>query len=133
MRIYGDSVILIYYFEGTPPFKARATSRLTALWAGGDVLVNSDLVRLECRMLPIRLGDSVRLADYDNLFVQPNVTLVPMTSAVFDRATEIRAIHNFKVGDSLHLAAAVEGGCDHFLTNDARLSAFTGIPVELLP
>jgi predicted nucleic acid-binding protein len=133
MQVYSDSVILIYYFEGAPSFKARATGRLGAIWTAGDMLAVSDLVRLECRMLPIRLGDAVRLGDYDNLFTQPNVTLVPMTTAVFDRATVIRAIHNFKTVDALHLAAAVEAGCDRFLTNYSRLSAFTDIPVEVLP
>lgn len=133
MRVYSDSVILIYYFEGTPSFKARATAHLGALWTAGDILAVSDLVRLECRMLPVRLADAVRLADYDNLFAQPNVTLVPITTAVFDRATVIRATHNFKTVDSLHLAAAAESGCDRFLTNDSRLSAFTDIPVEVLP
>jgi predicted nucleic acid-binding protein len=133
MRVYSDSVILIYYFEGAPSFKARATACLGTMWSAGDTLVVSDLVRLECRMLPIRLGDAVRLADYDNLFAQPNVTLVPITSAVFDRATLIRATHNFKLADSLHLAAAAEAGCDRFLTNDNRLSTFTDIPVEVLP
>ncbi len=34
MRIYGDSGISIYYLEGAPSFKARATARLTALWGG---------------------------------------------------------------------------------------------------
>ena len=133
MRVYGDSVISIYYFEGAPPFKARAAARLTTLWGSGGLLVISDLVRLECRMLPIRLADVVRLADYDRLFAQPNVALVPITAAVFDRATHIRAFHNFKLADCLHLAAAVESRCDRFLTNDARLAAFTGIPVEVLP
>lgn len=132
MRIYCDSVILIYYFESTSPFKARAAARLTALWAA-DILAISDLVRLECRMQPIRLGDAAQLADYDNLFSQPNVERVPITTAVFDRATVIRATYNFKLADSLHLAAAVEAGCDRFLTNDSRLSAFTDIAVEVLP
>jgi predicted nucleic acid-binding protein len=133
MRVYCDSVVLIYYFEGTPPFNTRATTRLAALWAAGDLLASSDMVRLECRMHPIRFGDTVRLAEYDNLFTQPNVELVPITTAVFDRATVIRATHNFKLADSLHLAAAVESGCDSFLTNDTRLSLFTDIPVEVLP
>jgi predicted nucleic acid-binding protein len=61
------------------------------------------------------------------------VQIVPITTAVFDRATLIRAAHNFKLGDSLHLAAATEAHCDRFLTNDARLAAFTAIPVEVLP
>jgi predicted nucleic acid-binding protein len=106
MRIYCDSVILIYYFEGTPVFKTRATSRLAAMWVAGDILATSDLVRLECRRQPIRLGNAVQLAEYDNLFVQPNVEIVPITTAVFDRATLIRATRNFKLADSLHLAAA---------------------------
>jgi len=66
MRVYSDRVILIYYFEGAPSFKARATACLGALWTAGDTLAVSDLVRLECRMLPIRLSDAVRLGDYDN-------------------------------------------------------------------
>lgn len=133
MRLYIDSVILIYYFEGAPSYKARATARLGTLWTAGGTLAVSDLVRLECRMLPIRLADTIRLAEYDSVFAQPNVTLVPITSAVFDRATVIRAMHNFKTADARHLAAAVESGCDRFLTNDARLSAFPDIPVEVLP
>jgi len=35
--------------------------------------------------------------------------------------------------DSIHLAAAIEFGCDRFLTNDARLSNFPEIAVEILP
>jgi predicted nucleic acid-binding protein len=133
MRIYCDSVILIYYFEGTPVFKTRATSRLAAMGVAGDILAISDLVRLECRMQPIRLGNAVQLAEYDSLFVQPNVELVPINTAVFDRATQIRATHNFKLADALHLAAAVEAGCTSFLTNDHRLAGFPDITVDVLP
>ena len=81
----------------------------------------------------IGLGDTARLAEFDNLFTQPNVQVVPITTAVFDRATHVRATTVFKLADSLHLAAAVEAGCDRFLTNDTRLSGFTDIPVEVLP
>ncbi len=133
MRIYCDSVILIYYLEGASTFRTRATTRLNALWAAGDVVAVSDLVRLECRMLPIRLADAARVAQFDTLFLQPNFELVPITAAVFDRATLIRAAHNFRLADSLHLAAAVIAGCDRFLTNDTRLATFTDIVVEVLP
>jgi predicted nucleic acid-binding protein len=133
MLVYGDSVILIYYLEGAPAFKARASARLTALWSAGDILAVSDVVRLECRTLPIRLGDLTTLAEYDSLFAQRTVQLIPMTTAVFDQATLIRAAHNFKLGDALHLAAAAESGCDRFLTNDTHLSGFSDIPVEVLP
>lgn len=133
MLIYCDSVILIYFFDHTGPFHGRAVARLSALRTAGDLVADSDLTRLECRMKPIRLGNASALPLFDGFFAQPDVRLVPITTAVFDRATVIRAIHNFKTVDALHLAAAVEAGCDRFLTNDARLSAFTDIPVEVLP
>ena len=78
-------------------------------------------------------GDTGRLVLYDAFFVRPDVRILPISPAVFDRATLIRAAHGFKLGDSLHLAAAAEAGCDRFLTNDTRLSAFTDITVEVLP
>jgi predicted nucleic acid-binding protein len=133
MLIYCDSMILMYFIDHTGPFNVRASNRLTTLWAAGDRIAVSHLVRLECRVQPIRNGDAARLAFYDAFFSRPDVDVVPITSAVFDRATVIRAAHKFQLGDSLHLAAAVEGGCDRFLTNDARLAAFTAIPVEVLP
>ena len=133
MLIYCDSVILMYFFDHTGAFHARAATRLAALRTAGDAIAVSDLTRLECRVKPIKLGDTAKLAIYDGFFAQPDVQLVPITTAVFDRATRVRADHNFKLGDSLHLAAASEAGCDRFLTNDTRLNRFPDITVEVLP
>ena len=131
MLIYCDSMILIYLLDTVGPFNVRAVARMAAMRGAGDTVGFSDLTRLECRIKPLKLGARKALADLDAFFVEPDVQLVPITTAVFDRATIIRATHNFKLGDSLHLAAAAESGCDRFLTNDTRLSAFTGIPVEV--
>ena len=90
-------------------------------------------MRLEYRVKPLKTGDTVKLTLFDTFCMRPDVQVVPITTAVFDRATLIRATHNFKLADSLHLAAAVEAGCDRFLTNDTRLSGFIDIPVEVLP
>lgn len=98
-----------------------------------DEVVVSDLVRMECRVGPLRSGDALRLAKFDGFFARPDVRIAPMTPAVFDRATEIRARHGFKTPDSIHLAAAVESGCDCFLTHDSRLSTFPDLVVEILP
>ena len=133
MRIYLDSCIPIYFYDHTGPFQVRAANRLTALVAASDRIAVSDLVRLECRVKPLMNRDAAKLAVYDAFFARPDVGIVPIATAAFDRATSIRAAHGFKLGDSLHLAAAVEARCDRFLTNDARLSAFTGVPVEVLP
>lgn len=133
MRIYLDSVILIYLIDHTGPFHQRAVARLAALLAAGDRIAVSDLSRPECRVKPIKNGDQVKLAELDAFFARPEVQVVPIATAAFDRATHVRATHNFQLADSLHLAAAVEAGCGRFLTNDARLASFTDIAVEVLP
>ena len=133
MLISCDSVILIYYFDHSGPFNVRATTRLAALAANGDHIAISELVRLEYRVKPLKNNDSVKLTLFDAFCVRPDVQLAPLAKAEFERATVVRAAHNFRLGDSLHLAAAVEAGCDLFLTNDSRLSSFSDIPVEVLP
>ena len=133
MLDYLDSVILIYYYDHVGSFQIRASRWIASFLAAKDTLAVSDLVRMECRVGPLRSSNSARLATFDGFFASPQVRKVPLTSTVFDRAAEIRAHHGFKTPDSIHLAAAVESGCDRFLTHDARLSRFTGINVEILP
>jgi predicted nucleic acid-binding protein len=131
--IYCDSVIIIYFFDHTGTFNVRASNQLATLAAAGDRIAISDLVRLEYRVKPLGAGDTTKLTLFDTFCAQPDVQVVPITTAVFDRAIRIRAAHKFRLGDSLHLAAAAEAGCDRFLTNGTRLAAFTDIPVEVLP
>jgi predicted nucleic acid-binding protein len=133
MLIYCDTMILVYYFDHTGPFNVRAMNRLAVLATAGDQIAVSDLVRLECRVKHVQTSNQAKLAVFDAFFAHPDVRVVPITTAVFDRATMIRAMHQYKLGDSLHLAAAVEASCNRFLTNDARLSAFPDITVEVLP
>src|SRR5262249_16710786 len=101
--------------------------------AGGDLLAVSDLTWLECRIKPLRLGNAALLTDFENFLTAPDVTRLALPTSVFERATLIRAQFNYKLGDSLHLASAFEGGCQHFLNNDRRLNAFPDLTVEILP
>jgi uncharacterized protein len=133
MLVYLDAVICIYAVEGTPSFQTRAKARLAVMRTAGDQPAISDLTWLECRVKPIRLGDPLGLADMEAFLNASDVIRTPMPFAVYERACRIRAIHNFKLADSLHLAAAAESGCGTFLTNDRRLSSFLDIPVEVLP
>ena len=133
MLTYFDSVIVIYLIDHTGTFQARATKRLASSMALGDQFAVSDLTRLECRVRPIALGDQIKLAGFDAFFARPDIQRVSLTTAVYDKATIVRATCNFKLGDSLHLAAAIEAGCDRFLTNDHRLSKCTDIAIEVLP
>lgn len=133
MLDYIDSAILIYYYDHVGPHQTRASRWIASFLAAGDIFAVSDLVRMECRVMPLRSGDSASMAAFDRFFSDPGVRTIPVTAAIFDRAAEIRAHYGFKTPDSIHLAIAVESGCDRFLTNDLRLTRFTGIAVEILP
>ena len=133
MRIYLDTNVIIYFIQKSPIWGPRAAARLAALHAAGDSPVVSDLTRMECRVKPMQTGDNVLLADFDAFFTVPGLEVVGLTAAVCDRATLLRAAHNFKTADALQLGAAIVHGCHRFLTNDTRLSACTGIAIEVLP
>lgn len=132
MLIYLDSVICIYAVEGAPALQAAANARLAAIHAAGDQPAISDLTWLECRVKPIRTGDAATLANMEAFLTASGIVRVTLPTAVFERACQIRALHNYKLADALHLAAAIQGGCGLFLTNDYRLSAFPDLPVEVL-
>lgn len=133
MLVYLDSAIVIDAVEGAASFQARARAQLAALIDSGARVAISDLVCLECRIKPIQLGDTRLLADFETFFTDSDVIWLPMPSSVYERAARIRALHKFQLGDSLHLAAAVEHGCQTFLTNDTRLARFPDLAVEILP
>ncbi|HEX5271378.1 MAG TPA: type II toxin-antitoxin system VapC family toxin [Gemmataceae bacterium] len=130
--VFLDTAPVIYFVEAHPDWGPKAAARLTALQAAGEVLAVSDLVRMECLVKPLKAGDTALVADFGTFFTSPGVSVLPVTAAVCDRAALIRAAHNFKPLDSLHLAAAVVHGCTRFLTNDTRLGRFPDIPVDVL-
>lgn len=133
MIVFLDTNIVIYFVELPAGFGPRARRHLANRHAGGDTFAVSDLVRLECRVLPIRNNDQPLLSKYDQFFNSSDLRLLPLTSTVCERATTIRAALNFGLADSIQLAAAIVHGCDRFLTADARLQRCTDIPVDLLP
>ena len=128
-RIYLDSAPVIYSVERVAPWYQAVDAKLSA--AGVTRLV-SDLTRMECRVGPIRSGNVMLLADFDDFFLRSVGAVLSLSPPVCDRAAEIRARFALKTPDAIHLAAATLAGCDVFLTNDRRLAGFPGIVVEIV-
>jgi predicted nucleic acid-binding protein len=132
MIICLDANVVIYLVERDPLWHPRGVARLTAATAAGDTLAISDAARLECLVGPLRSANAAVLGDYQTFFADPGIRVLPVTSAVWERAARIRANLNLQPLDSVHLASAAEHGCGLFLTNDAQLARFTDIKVEIL-
>ena len=133
-RIYLDSCIVIYLHEAEAEIQATIRDRLLPESIERPILHISDLTRLVCRVHPLRLNDTALLADYDLFFSLPAISQIPLSTDVFDRATELRAHYGITTPDAIHLAAAIAGECDQFWTNDHRLTKVEAdIMLEILP
>lgn len=126
--IYLDTAPLIYLIEHVAQYGDLVAQRLSTT----DALVVSDLSRLECRVKPMRDGNTALLDEFDCFFNESVSEVVTLTREVMDRATEIRSRYGFKTPDAIHLAAATSSNCELFLTNDARLNRFAELSVEAL-
>lgn len=120
--IYLDSCLVIYLVEPGSP--SHVVVRETLAGAGEASLAISGLVVMECLIGPLRESDEGLRDDYERAF--GSMALLPLTRAVFERAASLRAEHRLKTPDAIHLATALEGGCDELWTNDDRLSRAAG-------
>ena len=131
--VYLDANFVIYFIENNPVWGPKVSARLAELLANGHRLAVSDLTRLECQVGPLISGNSGLSSRFTTFFRSPDVRVLPLTAAVCDRAAVLRAKYRFKTPDAIHLAAAIEHGCDRFLTNDLKLQQCSELVVELLP
>ena len=131
-RLYLDSNIVMRLVEQPGSGPQAVAGRLAALGGDGALHVASDLVRMECLVKPLRDHDVSLVAMYETYFGSTDVDVVGLTRAVCDRAATIRAEHGHKTPDPLHLAAAIEAGCDAFVTSDRHLATFPDIAVSLV-
>lgn len=120
-RVYLDSCIVIYLIQAPPEIRRVVRAALRPPDREPPLLHISALTRLECRVWPLRRGAAELLASFDRFFASRDLRRCRLTSSVFDRATELRAIHGLKTPDALHVAAALESGCGELWTNDRRL------------
>ena len=144
MLYYLDTVIVVYAVEGNPADQQRALNHLAALEQAGHSFAVSDLTHTECLVPVYGPGEGPRLSDFFRFFHGPNLRTVSLTAAMHSRASAIRGAFTYPavppapprrygLADALHLAAAIETGCDVFLTNDNQLANFLDITVEVLP
>ncbi len=128
MDAYLDTAPVIYLVENVAPWEPV----VRAFLARDPVRPRmSVLTRMECRVHPLREGNTALLEDYEEFFASLSDGLLSLDARVFEKATELRVRHNFRTPDALHLAAAI-GECQLFLTNDAHLARCTQIRVEVL-
>jgi uncharacterized protein len=141
---YLDTAVIIYSVEGAPADLARARNHLATLDAAGHRFVISELTRTECLIPVFAPGEEPRLSEFFHFFHYSNLRTAALSGAMHARAAMIRGGYyypsvgpgspkRYGLADALHLAAAIESGCEVLLTNDDQLAGFPDITVERLP
>ncbi len=134
MKMYLDANVIVYGYEASEPIRSVVRSRLWQ-WCNDDggTLMTSLFSRLECRVVPLRDQDEELLNAYENFFSGGSVEVAEISLPIIDLATALRAQYGFKSPDAVHLASAIHGGAQLFLTGDVQLRRCSSIAVEVIP
>jgi len=123
-------MLFVYHFEGHERFGPAAGRLLAAAEAGRCRLVASVLARLEVLVVPRRHGREDLCQRYRDLFDSfPNLTVLPIGPEIAEIAADLRAAHNLRTPDALHLATALQAGAKAFVSGDRRIRGVEEIEV----
>ena len=134
--VYLDANVFIYVFESTLTTQitpSRLHKAFQFFQQGRAWARTSQLPRAEVLVHPLRQGNA-RLTDlYSSLLSGTEIIAVDAVSAaVIDRAAHLRARHGLRLADAVHLASAIESGCDVLLTADKRLASCRSASMDIL-
>jgi predicted nucleic acid-binding protein len=130
--VYLDTNSIVYSVEKHPVYWPL----LDPLWhaAKGKTIeiVSSELALMETLVAPLRAVDKALVAAYEQLFLQAQTRLLPITQPILRHAAQLRATSKLKTPDALHAATAQNVGCALFVSNDVDFRGVAGLPLAIL-
>ena len=119
-RIFFDTNVFIYMFEGLEPQRCRMLEIRRRMLARGDQIVTSAMTLGEVLVKPTKLGQASLIEQYDRA-IRSTSELVSFDAQVAWRFASLRATHTLRSADAIQLACAAHFGVDLFITNDLQL------------
>lgn len=118
-----DTAPLIYLIEENPVWSPVVQPFFQALDNGHFRAVTSTIILAEVLVHPLRHSNTALAARYRQILLRArNLSTIPVTVPIAEKAAELRASHGFRTPDAIQLATAVHAKADSFLTNDRVLS-----------
>lgn len=119
-RVFWDTNIFIYLFEGEGLVFRKVTALRESMLARGDQLITSALTLGEILVKPIEQGDDELSRTYVEA-IAATALILPFDAKCTTIYAGLRSDRSLKPPDAIQLACAAEFGVDLFITNDARL------------
>jgi predicted nucleic acid-binding protein len=130
--VYLDTNPIIYSVEKHPDYWPLLAPLWQAAKAKTIEVISSELALMETLVAPLKAGDATLVAAYEQLFLQPQTRLLPITQLILREAAQTRATTKLKTPDALHAATGRLAGCALFITNDAGFRGVAGLTLAIL-
>jgi len=128
-----DTAPLIYYIEDRPVYADMLEPFFQAMIRDKITVVISMITLLEVLVLPLKHGNASLVQQYrDTLFSTSGLTTCLVTQEIAEEAARLRAVHNIRTPDSIHMATAIKASASFFLTNDVKLPSSSRLPTLVL-
>ena len=132
-RLAVETAPYIYYVENHPIYADKVDAIIQVVEIMTIEISTSVIALTETLMKPIQTGDQSLIKAYRELFTETDyVRLIPVTFEIADKAAQLRAQYNLRTPDALHIASAIESGCQALLTNDLGIKRVTELRVLVL-
>ena len=132
--LYVETPPIIYYVESHPTYVDRMGFIIDYLEQSQSLRAISSVITLaEVLMHPIKENKQTLVKEYQDILLNSaEFSLMPVTVSVAQSAARFRAQYNLRTPDALHVATAIDAGCDAFLTNDLGLKRVNELTILVL-
>jgi predicted nucleic acid-binding protein len=121
-RVYFDTNVFIYLVEDYPAFQTSLNEIHDSILHQEAEIFTSELTLCEVLVMPFRLNNTEVVNIYRQLIEDSGAfNLLPTKRETYIRASLIRAQMGLKMADAIHMATAMECGCEVFVSNDTGL------------
>ena len=133
MRVFVDTAPFIYLIEKHPEFVDSIKRYFTELYTEEAELLTSVITLSEFGVGPNKKGKPELVQQFEEFIEKIGIKMVNVNRDHAKLSSKLRSKYQFLKGmDSLQIAMAQLENCDHFLTNDIKLSKIREIKVVLV-
>lgn len=131
--LYVDTAPFIYFTEKRGHAADKMRAIFTIMSTGQFDVITSPVILPETLMKPLQAEDKPLITQYLAMFFHTKgIAIAAITAQTGNVAANLRARYNVRTPDALHLATALEAGCNAFLTNDLGLRRVTDLRILVL-
>lgn len=122
-RVFWDTNLFIYLFEGGQPFSQQVRALRTRMLERRDELLTSAMTLAEVQIGPLRNGKPDLAAKYKQAILQ-TASVLHFDAKASDIYSSLRVDKNIRPPDAIQLSCAAAANVELFVTNDISLQRF---------